>query len=110
MELGGTREITAVESDLSERVFGVISDTAGYLMNATAGDDSSHPAIAMTGRVEVKVIGQVRKGDRLVSAGNGYARSAISGEATPFNTVGRALKDKFTDEKGKVLAAVSAKI
>lgn len=110
MELGGSREITAVESELSERVFGVISDTAGYLMNATAGDNTTHPAIAMTGRVLVKVVGQVRKGDRLVSAGGGYARTAKQGEATPFNTIGRALEDKTTDEKGKVLAAVSAKI
>jgi hypothetical protein len=110
MELGGSAEITAVEEELSERVFGVISDTAGYLMNATAGDDRTHPAIAMTGRVQVKVIGQVRKGDRLVSAKNGYARTAKSGEATPFNTIGRALEDKHTDSEGKVLAAVSAKI
>jgi hypothetical protein len=110
MEMGGAKEITEVESDLSEQVFGVISDTAGYLMNATAGDDVTHPAIAMTGRVQVKVVGQVMKGDRLVSAGKGYARAAKSGEANNFNTIGRALENKFTDEKGKVLAAVSAKI
>lgn len=110
MELGGEREITAVQEDMSERVFGVISDTAGYLMNATAGDDTTHPAIAMTGRVQVKVVGQVKKGDRLVSAGKGYARTAKKNEATHFNTVGRALEDKITEHEGKVLAAVSAKI
>jgi len=110
MELGGSKEITAVREELSDKVFGVISDTAGYVMNATAGDDTSHPAIAMTGRVKVKVIGSVRKGDRLVSAGQGYARSAKNQEANSFNSIGRALEDKNTSDKGKVLAAVSAKI
>lgn len=110
MELGGDREITEVQEDMSERVFGVISDTAGYVMNAMAGDDTTHPAIAMTGRVMVKVVGQVKKGDRLVSAGRGYARTAKKNEATSFTTIGRALENKTTDEKGKVLAAVSVKI
>lgn len=110
VELGGPAEITAVREDLSETVFGVISTTAGYTMNAAAGSQKTHPAIAMTGRVPVKVRGVVRKGNRLVSAGDGYARAAQSGEATPFNTVGRSLEDKLTDGEGKVLAAVSAKL
>jgi hypothetical protein len=64
----------------------------------------------MTGRVPVKVRGAVKKGDRLVSAGKGYARAALKGEANSFNTVGRSLEDKLTDGEGKVLAAVSAKL
>jgi hypothetical protein len=110
VELGGDKEVTAVKEDASESVFGVISNTAGYLMNAKAGNDATHPAIAMTGRVKVKVLGQVNKGDRLISAGSGYARSAKKGESTPFNTIGRALEEKLTDGTGKVLAAVSVKM
>ncbi len=110
VELGGEKEITAVKEDASENVFGVISNTAGYLMNAKAGDDITHPAIAMTGRVKVKVLGKISKGDRLISAGSGYARSAKKGESTPFNTIGRALEEKITDGTGKVLAAVSVKM
>jgi hypothetical protein len=64
----------------------------------------------MTGRVPVKVIGKISKGDRLVSAGNGRARAAKNNEATPFNTVGRSLEDKLTNSEGKVLAAVSVKL
>jgi hypothetical protein len=106
VELGGDKEITAVQYELSEDVFGVVSDTAGYLMNAMAGDDSTHPPIAVGGRVPVKVTGKVRKGQRLVSAGNGIARAAKPGEATAFNIIGRALEHKTTDEIGAVEAFV----
>jgi len=106
VQLGGTKEITAVQYELSEDVFGVISDTAAYLMNAGAGNDTTHPPVAVSGRVEVKVTGKVLKGQRLVSAGNGIARAAHSGEATAFNTIGRALADKTTDGEGVVEAIV----
>lgn len=109
VELGGDAEITAVVNELSEDVFGVVSNTAAYLMNATAGDDTTHPAVAVGGRVQVKVIGKVRKGQRLVSAGNGIARAAKAGEANSFNTIGRALAHKTTDQIGTVEAFVSIK-
>ena len=109
VQLGGTKEITKVQYELSEDVFGVISNTAAYLMNADAGDDTSHPAVAISGRVEVKVTGKVKKGDRLVSAGEGLARSAQTGEATPFNTIGRALEDKTDDGVGYVESFVTIK-
>jgi len=109
VELGGEKEITAVQYELSEDVFGVISDTAGYLMNAGAGNDQTHPPVAMSGRVKVKVVGQVKKHERLVSAGNGIARAAKPGEATAFNTIGRALENKTTTEVGTVEAIVIIK-
>ena len=109
VELGGEAEITAVVHELSEDVFGVVSNTAAYLMNAGAGNDDTHPAVAVGGRIHVKVTGKVRKGDRLVSAGNGIARSASEGEATAFNVIGRALANKTTDSVGTVEAFVSIK-
>jgi hypothetical protein len=109
VELGGDAEITAVVHELSEDVFGVVSNTAAYLMNAGAGDDATHPPVAVGGRVQVKVTGKVRKGQRLVSAGNGIARAAKTGEATSFNVIGRALVNKTTDSVGTVEAFVSIK-
>jgi hypothetical protein len=109
VELGGNAEITAVVHELSEDVFGVVSNTAAYLMNAGAGDDSTHPAVAVGGRIHVKVTGKVYKGQRLVSAGNGIARAATEGEATSFNVIGRALANKTTDDVGTVEAFVSIK-
>ena len=107
VELGGDAEITAVQYDLSEDVFGVISDTAAYLMNAGAGNDNTHPPVAVSGRVKVKVTGQVKKGQRLVSAGNGIARAAQPKEATAFNVIGRALENKTDNGLGTVEAIVS---
>jgi hypothetical protein len=109
VELGGIAEITQVSTDLSDKVFGVISTRAAYLMNSAAGSNDTHPPVAMTGRVPVKTIGQVRKGDRLVSAGNGLARAAQPGEATAFNVIGRALKDKLDTNIGTVEAIVTIK-
>jgi hypothetical protein len=107
VELGGDKEITAVADDLSDKVFGVVSDTAAYLMNNKSGyTDKTHPPVAISGRVRVKVTGQVKKGDRLVSAGNGMARAAQVNEANAFNTIGRSLKDKNTDSAGTVEAIV----
>ena len=109
VELGGVHEITISTHDLSENVFGVVSTQAAYLMNSGAGNNDTHPPIAMTGRVPVKVTGIVRKGDRLVSAGNGIARAAGVGEATPFNVIGRALESKNHDGFGLVEAIVATK-
>ena len=109
VELGGDKEITKVGEELSDKVFGVISTKAAYLMNSAAGSDATHPPVAMTGRVPVKVIGQVNKGDRLVSAGNGFARSAQAGEATAFNVIGRSLVSKTDTGEGTVEAIVTIK-
>ena len=107
--LGGAQEITQVNEEASDEVFGVVSSTdqAAFMMNGSAGSDDTHPYIAMTGRVDVKVIGTVNKGDRLVSASvPGYARAATKAECTAFNVIGRALNSKTEAGKGSVLAAV----
>ena len=106
VEMGGTAEITAASADLSENVFGVISTKAAYLMNAGSGNDITHPPVAVSGRVPVKVTGKIRKGDRLVSAGNGIARAATRAEITPWNVIGRALQNKETDGLGTIEAIV----
>jgi hypothetical protein len=106
VELGGINEITAVVDELSDSVFGVISTSAAYMMNSGAGDDKTHPAVAISGRVPVKVTGKIKKGDRLVSAGKGIARAAKLGEASSFNTIGRSLTNKTTDGLGEILAIV----
>jgi hypothetical protein len=109
VELGGTAEITKSNTELSESVFGVISTNAAYLMNNGAGNNLTHPPVAMTGRVPVQVTGIVNKGDRLVSAGNGMARAAKAGEATAFNVIGRSLVDKLDSGLGFVEAIVTIK-
>jgi hypothetical protein len=109
VELGGPKEITISQNELSENVFGVISTRAAFLMNGGAGEDDTHPPVAVTGRVPVRCTGLIKKGDRLVSAGNGLARAAQPGEATAFNTIGRALVDKEYSDEGVVEAIVMIK-
>jgi hypothetical protein len=104
--LGGTKEITAATEELGEDVFGVISTRAAYLMNGAAGSDETHPPVAVNGRVPVRVIGKIRKGDRLVSAGNGLARAGSKTEVSPFNVIGRSLQDKLDSGEGTVEAIV----
>lgn len=105
--LGGAAEVTAVAEEASESVFGVVSGRAAYLMNSGAGTNDTHPAIAMTGRVPVRVIGTVLKGQRLISSNiAGVAKAALDGEATSFNVIGRALEDKYTKDEGTIMAVV----
>lgn len=106
VEIGGSAEITAVGVDLSEDVFGVISTNAAYLMNSGAGSNTTHPPVAVQGRVPVRVTGTIRKGDRLVSDGNGIARAGKRSEITAWNVIGRALENKTTSGLGVVEAVV----
>lgn len=66
--VGGEAEVTACS--LGARAFGAVSANPAFKMNdgLTGGT-----YIAIKGRVPVKVIGPVKKGDRLVSAGEGCA-------------------------------------
>lgn len=106
VRLGGEKEITMETQELSDLVFGVVSANPAYLMNAESGTNETHPPIALSGRVPVRVLGIVKKHDRLVSAGNGLARSAIQSEITPFNVIGRALESKTTVDEGMIDAIV----
>ena len=106
VELGGAKEICAVVEELSENILGVISTKAAYLMNSGAGSDSTHPPVAVSGRVPVRVIGPIKKGDRLVSAGTGLARAGARNEISPWNVIGRALSSKSTAGEGVIEATV----
>ena len=95
--LGGSAEITKCNDELSDAVFGVISDSPAFLMNAEAGNNDTHPMVALKGRVFVKLKGTGNAGDRIVSAGNGEARVANLSECTAFNVLGRLIKDKYNE-------------
>ena len=111
VEIGGTNEITKTTQEISPRVFGVISheEQAAFKMNDGLPDDT-HPLVALTGRADVKVIGPISKGDRLVtSSTSGVARKGTYEECTAFTVIGRALQDKTTEDVGIVLCYVNAK-
>jgi hypothetical protein len=107
--LGGKAEITKCNDALSNAVFGVISESPAFLMNAEAGNDDSHPMVALKGRVMVKLQGTGKAGDRVVSAGNGEARVAQMNECTAFNTLGRLIKDKYSEETALTECVIGVK-
>ena len=107
--LGGSAEITKCKDELSDAVFGVISESPAFLMNASAGNNESHPMVALKGRVLVKLTGEGRAGDRVVSAGNGEARVAQIDECTAFNTLGRLIKHKYNKETALTECVIGVK-
>lgn len=70
--IGGDKEVTA--SKWGKRAIGVVSDKPAYLMNK---DLEGGTAVALKGRVPVKVIGSIKKGDELIAAENGCASAAV---------------------------------
>ena len=90
LSFGGDFEVTLTTGQNCARVAGVVSTNPAHVMNA--GLESEHTAVlALTGRVPASVVGQVNKGDMMVSAGNGQAMSC----ATPAmgTVIGKALQD-----------------
>ena len=109
MILGGHAEVTKCVKELDDAVFGVVSDSPAFLMNASAGNNESHPMIAMKGRVFVKIKGTGKAGDRIVSAGNGEAKAAQLEECTAFNVLGRLIKDKYNKETALTECVIGVK-
>lgn len=72
MVIGGEKEITA--SKWGDRAIGVISANPAFMMNK---DLEGGVYVALKGRVPVKVIGAVRKGQRLIAGNNGCATPAV---------------------------------
>ena len=70
--VGGEKEVTA--SSWGKRAVGVVSANPAFMMNK---DLEGGTYIALKGRVPVKVIGSVRKGDNLIAANNGCASVAV---------------------------------
>jgi hypothetical protein len=71
MMIGGEKEVTA--SIWGKRAIGVVSENPAYLMNSELVEGT---AVALKGRVPVKVIGSIKKGDELIAADNGCAMLA----------------------------------
>jgi hypothetical protein len=87
---GGNNEVTVSTTSADPRVAGVVSTNPAHLMNSIL--ESKHKvAVALTGRVPTSVVGTVRKGDMMVTAGNGSAQAC----ATPAmgTVIGKALEN-----------------
>jgi hypothetical protein len=99
---GGTAEVTVDASDADCRVAGVVSTNPGFIMNEGLATEFA-VAIALTGRVPTMVVGPVRKGDLMVAAGLGRARSAT--DPRVGSVIGKALAD-FDGAEGTIEVVV----
>ena len=94
--IGGDKEVTTTDQFADTRVAGIVSNNPAYMMNSDAGNDETHPYIALKGRVPCKVVGYIKKGDLLVTSTHpGYATAvnavhsgAIIGKALEGNSEG----------------------
>lgn len=100
---GGEKEITTTMQFGDVSVAGAISTKPAYLMN----EGAIGLPVALRGRIPVKVIGPVTKGDLLVTAGQnpGYATSVGKSTEYPLAVFAKALETN-TAEGVKVIEAV----
>jgi hypothetical protein len=102
LEFGGSHEVTISNTAASATVAGVVTTNPAYLMNSHL--QAEHVVgIALMGRVPVKVVGAVRKGQMMVSAGNGHAMACTT--PTLGSVIGKALED-FNGESGTIEVVV----
>lgn len=106
VKLGGSEEITQTTEPGDMDVFGVISTDPAYLMNSKADG----LPVALTGRVPVRVVGPVHKGERLVASE--IPGVAISIGDWPYDArriIGRSLQDKTNADIDLIEVVVGVK-
>ena len=106
VKIGGEAEITQTTEHADADVFGVISTNPAYLMNSEA----EGLPVALAGRVPVKVVGKVAKGERLVASDEpGMAWALGSDDYDTRAIIGRSLEDKDDGGIGLVEAVIGVK-
>ena len=95
---GGEKEITVSSMGADPRIAGVISENPAYLMN----NDATGQAVALQGKVPCKVVGQISKGDMLVTHSQhpGVARKAT--DPKMGTVIGKALEEYNSTEIGTI--------
>lgn len=72
VSIGGNAEVTAALD--GDRAIGVVSNNPAYMMNSELANGTY---IALKGRVPVNIIGDVKKGSKLVAASKGKAKQGL---------------------------------
>ena len=100
--IGGDNEITVSGKPGDDQVLGVISTQPAHLMNSAAGDSTTHPPVALAGRVPCKVVGQIKKGQRLMTSSMEGVACAWDPAYGYLSIIGRSLTDKATHGVGSI--------
>ena len=104
---GGEAEVTTSNLKASPSIAGVVSHNPAYLMNSELQGDHV-TAVALKGRVPVKVVGAVSKGDVLVHSDKpGHAEAAVNNmNVNGPSCIGIAITEKTDEGAGTVEALV----
>ena len=99
---GGNKEVTVSTFSQDTRVAGVVSTNPAYLMN----DKSEGVAVALLGKVPVKVHGMIEKGDLLTTSGeySGHAKKALDPKTGTI--IGKALENHGSAGTGTIFVSV----
>jgi len=100
---GGEQEITISTEVADERVAGAISTEPAHLMNS----GQAGLPVALRGRVPVKLIGAVTKGDGLVTSSTaGYAQSVGRSRLYGQAVFAKALETDLADGEKTIIAVI----
>jgi hypothetical protein len=106
VDFGGDKEVTITTGSHSTAVAGIISTQPSYLMNSTL-DGENAVEVALTGRVPCRVVGAIKKGDRLVSSDlPGVATVLDITKYQPGCIIGKSLENYDSTEVGTIEVAV----
>jgi hypothetical protein len=105
---GGEAEVTQCTSKYDKRIAGIVSTDPAFLMNESLEDGVS---VGLVGRLPCKVVGEVRKGDLMVSSDTAGHAEAWRDESNPpaGSVIGKALENK-TGAGADVIEVVVGKI
>ena len=99
---GGDKEVTQCNEEGCTAVAGIISTNPAYSMNDDL--EADHTAmVALVGRVPCKVTGSIKKGDIIISAGDG------KGKASDDPKIGAVIGKALADSEGEGVIEVVVK-
>ena len=100
---GGEFEVTMSTTANDTRVAGGVTTNPAFIMNVDRPGPSA--CLALQGKIPLKVIGQVQKGDLLVTS-DVPGHAMVNNSAAPYTVIGKALENKTTEEQGVIQVSI----
>ncbi len=101
---GGEAEVTESTEKMDHRVAGVVSLSPAYLMNSTEQGLTS--PVALRGKVQVNVIGPVKKGDLIVTSDTPGVGQAHPSACSSVYVIGKCIEDDDTENLVRLITCV----
>ena len=105
VKIGGEKEITTTKNKNDDKIIGVISEYPALLMNSSFKKDNTLP-VALLGRVKVRIIGKIKKGDFIVSSSIDGVGIVDNTTVNPKCIVGISLENSDNKKEKTVLCYV----